>query len=425
VVVTGATLPLALLVSVAPMHGLKRLGISASSRQVTARAGWAQRVAGTTQLVIAGLLASAAISFGWYLNLLLSADRGFDATGLYAMSVEFEGDIFRFTGDLDSYAAERERRRQYLEAIPGIEGAAFGTSVPGRSRSFMRQQVQRQDGSGENAIVMVESADPAFIDLLDLELLTGRRPVSGNPSEILVNETMATEIFGRTDIAGETIPVGFGPNQSDASIVGVFRDVQFTHPSEDSAPRIWREIAPATPLDQFVLKTDLSEAEIRESVQRLIDDGTFEFTITSIDRINDLWLDLFASELARAYMSTASAVLVVVLAGFGFYGTQRYLVSAGRREYAIRAAMGAGPRAIGRLVLSRGLTIGLPGLVLSLVLSLILVAWLRDEYVSRDVSPYVVVAIVACAVLGLILVSTFGPARQARRSAPAPVLREE
>ena len=38
-------------------------------------------------------------------------------------------------------------------------------------------------------------------------------------------------------------------------------------------------------------------------------------------------------------------------------------MSAGRREYAIRASLGAGPKALGRLVLGRGLLLSLPGLV--------------------------------------------------------------
>jgi len=114
-----------------------------------------------------------------------------------------------------------------------------------------------------------------------------------------------------------------------------------------------------------------------------------------------------------------------LLAAFGFYGVQRYLVMAGRREYAIRAALGAGPRSLRRLVLRRGLLLGLPGIILGVPLAFIAVAWLRDDYVSREVSPYVVTLVVLLGLIGLLLVASLGPARLARRTHPAPLLRED
>src|SRR5690625_5392110 len=60
-----------------------------------------------------------------------------------------------------------------------------------------------------------------------------------------------------------------------------------------------------------------------------------------------------AADLARTRLTAAAAVMVILLTGFGFYGTQRYLVAAGRREYAILASVGAGPRALFKTVLIR------------------------------------------------------------------------
>jgi ABC-type antimicrobial peptide transport system permease subunit len=116
---------------------------------------------------------------------------------------------------------------------------------------------------------------------------------------------------------------------------------------------------------------------------------------------------------------------VVLLATFGFYGTQRYLVTAGRREYAIRASLGAGPKALGGLVIRRGLTLGLPGLVLGALLAFIAVAWLRDDFVSREISPFAVTLAVVLGLVLLLAASSLGPARQARRTQPAPLLRED
>src|SRR5690606_32034835 len=59
---------LTLLVSLAPIFGLKRSGIAARGRQISARPNGAQRVAGAAQIAIASTLGGAALAFAWYLG---------------------------------------------------------------------------------------------------------------------------------------------------------------------------------------------------------------------------------------------------------------------------------------------------------------------------------------------------------------------
>ena len=132
-----------------------------------------------------------------------------------------------------------------------------------------------------------------------------------------------------------------------------------------------------------------------------------------------------APDRARGLLTMVTAVLVVMVAAFGFYGAQRYLVAAGRREYAIRAAVGAAPGAVGRLVLLRALQISLPGVALGGLLAFIVAAYLRGDYVSPEVSSGVVTLLVIAGLASIVLVASIGPAREARRTQPAPLLRED
>jgi hypothetical protein len=91
----------------------------------------------------------------------------------------------------------------------------------------------------------------------------------------------------------------------------------------------------------------------------------------------------------------------------------------------INDEIGAGPKALGRLVIGRGLALGLPGVALGGLLAFIVSAWLRDDFVSREVSPGVVTVAVAAGLMVVLLAASLGPARQARRTEPAPLLREE
>jgi ABC-type lipoprotein release transport system permease subunit len=174
-----------------------------------------------------------------------------------------------------------------------------------------------------------------------------------------------------------------------------------------------------------LIESPLGTVELRESLQALIDSGGLDANIVDLRSLRSLLGELLAADRARSWLTFTTAVLVVALAGLGFYGTQRYLVAAGRREYAIRAALGAGPRSLSRLVFVRGLMLCLPGLALGVVLAFTLVAWLRDEFISREVPPGIVTLLVVAGMTLLLLAASWGPARQARLTQPASLLRED
>jgi ABC-type antimicrobial peptide transport system permease subunit len=135
--------------------------------------------------------------------------------------------------------------------------------------------------------------------------------------------------------------------------------------------------------------------------------------------------ELLAPDRARTFLTMMTTIIVIFLAAIGFYGTQRYLVAAGQHEYAIRAAVGAGPRRIGQLVLLRGLGLALPGTLFAAPLAFIVVGWLQGTYVFQGVSPAGVAACVVTALMAIVWLATIGPARRAMITQPAILLRQE
>src|SRR5690606_31590614 len=184
-------------------------------------------------------------------------------------------------------------------------------------------------------------------------------------------------LFGRDDVVGERIPGNRRWNAEGAEIVGVLENLPFEHPAAPVKPRVFSAAGGLT----AVVETTMTAADLRQAFDRLIAAGVIDAQISGIQPLDALRKELLAPDRARGFLTIATAALVVVLAAFGLYGTQRYLVAAGRREYAIRAALGAGPKAIGRLVVWRSWLLGLPGLVMGGLFAFIVVAWLRDDFV--------------------------------------------
>ena len=416
-----------LLASLAHIVGINRLHIAASSGQITAHASLVQRLIGVTQIAIACTLAGAALAFGWHVGALTLGEPGYEIRNRVAvqfsrfMSVQLPQEVRTDSTASARPIIERARRRDVIEAIPGVDSVAFGEPLPGLT-GFSPAPGQILDPSdADNAIeVYVGAVDRAFVDLLGLKLLYGQVPESFEPGAVVVNQALARALWGRDDVVGERVPGHSRWNRNGAEIVGVLADLSYEHPSSSVKPMVFTTSGSLTAL----VETQLAPVRLQEELEGIISAGVIDARIISIDSLPSLRNELIAADRARGLLTMTAAALVVLLAAFGFYGTQRYLVAAGRREYGIRAALGAGPRNLATLVLWRGLTMSLPGLVVGGLLAFIVVALLRDDYVSRDVSPGVVTTLVIVGLALVLLAASLAPALEAKRTRPEPLLRE-
>jgi ABC-type antimicrobial peptide transport system permease subunit len=262
------------------------------------------------------------------------------------------------------------------------------------------QQIQDPANPAQTIVIGRVNIDPQFVDVLDLRLRYGRSTGENETGAALVNEALAQSFFGRDNVVGEKLEIRTNAGET-AEIVGVLEDLSFVHPAADVGPVAFLN-APANSFNvRGVIESALTTTELQSLLQALIDSGELDLGRPNVTPLRTLRRNLLAADTARSLLTIGTASLVVLLATIGFYGTQTFLVTAGRREYAVRAALGAGPRSLRRLVFTRGLGMGLPGLVAGTLLAFIVVAWLRDDYVSREISPGFVSVIV---VSGLVLI---------------------
>lgn len=428
VLLCGGLAVLTATAALAPAFGLRQTGIAYALRQVSARAGPAQRSSGIAQISLAGLLGGAALGFGWELVHLSRTDIGFEPDGLVVVTIPFSP-ATAFGGSWQELLATRTARREVISMLPEVEAMAFAVPAPMTPGFSMSLNAISPDDPATLINASVVSVDPTFPRLLGMRLLAGAMPQADDPLGVLINAQLARAIWGHVDVIGEPVPVTApmpGGVAGEPRVVGVLADVAYGHPKDRIQPMMFSLATFFSRMESIVLQTRASPADIRSSLQGLIDEGLIELEIDQVVRLRDRLHELLAADRARAQLSIIAALVAVFLAAFGFYGTQRYLVAAGRREYAIQMALGAGPRALGRMVLVRGLALGLPGLVLGTLLAFVGIAWLQDHgFIGPAVSVWVISLLVACGTAALLLLASLGPARQARRMTPANVLREE
>jgi putative ABC transport system permease protein len=424
VLVAGTTLLLTMLVSLAPVVGLKRLGIAAGSRSVTARASLTQRLAGTVQVSVATMVGGVAVALVWQIGVLEAFDPGFSASDVRVVTAGPEARAGPDASE-DAILLEREHRRAVLAALAGVDAVGFGTAIPGRPRSRDWLQVAPPDDPQSPIAVHAESVDPNYMPLLGATLLNGRLLDGADRDSVLINETLARRLWGRVDVAGELLPLASPSAAGSGEVAGVVRDIVYGHPSEGVDPTVYLPLSALTPSERILVRTSRSSAELRGLLEERIDEDNLAWNVGLIGSVDDWWNETMAPDRARAGLTVASALFVLGLAGFGSYGTQRYLVRAGRREYAILGAVGAGPRRLGRLVLVRGLWFGVPGMLLGGLLAFIAVAWMRGEFVDQAVLPAVVTMLALSGIAALLVLAALGPAHDARRTEAAAWLNAE
>jgi len=272
------------------------------------------------------------------------------------------------------------------------------------------------------------SISPEYLAASGMRLLSGRNFTwhddADAPPVVLVNETFARMMFGRTDVVGQRFLLYRGTNAKE--VVGVVEDGKYQSLTEDAQPAMF------FPLPQeindndtvLVVRSSLPPAEIAAALDR---------TLTSIDPNLPLtlhsWPDALDLALFPARAATAAlgimGVLAAMLAVTGTFGVATYSVSKRMKELGIRVALGAARVELMRSALGRPIILLLSGSLVGLVLGILasrLLAQIVYEATPHD--PLVLAGtMLTMALLGLL--ATWIPARQSLLIDPARLLRED
>lgn len=329
---------------------------------------------------------------------------------------------------------------QRLGAVPGVLGAAPAvigqgliTSGPDHS-AFV--QIKGIDPARESTVTEIGAATKAG----SVSALLGRAEAS-NPGVVLGADLATTLGVTVGDMVrvltseGTLTPFAMVPKNRSLTVVGIFRygfyeyDTAFALVTLETAENLFKRSGP----DQIQLRlANLEDApRLRQSLQDQLGLGYQVQDWTEVNKplYSALWLEKVAISLAIG--------LIVMVAALNIVASLVLLVMEKSRDIAILRTMGAPARSIRRIFILQGLTIGLIGTTAGTILGLI-ICYVADHYqlikMSSEVYqiaylPFRVealdVTIVVVAAIGVCLVATIYPSRQAGRLDPAEALRNQ
>jgi len=299
-------------------------------------------------------------------------------------------------------------------------GAATGFNVAGRPTPL----------PGQWPTLDVRVCEGNYFHTMGIPIIKGRtfseREEVVKSHVVIVNETLAREIFPDEDPIGKRLYIQMMNDPPACEIIGVVGDVK--HAGLDSPPRAmsyWPHPELPYPFMTIVARTDGDPlgyvTAVRRDVQALDNDQPIANVYTMEQ--------LMSESVARARFSTTLlsvfAFVALLLAAVGIYGVMSYSVTQRTHEIGIRMALGARPGDVLKMVVRHGMRLTAAGLGIGTLGAWFLMKTMTSllyEVSANDLTVFVGVPVVLA---GVALAACFVPARRATRVDPMIALRYE
>ncbi len=316
-----------------------------------------------------------------------------------------------------------------LRGSPGVRAAAASftsplTGAPNRGISLDRQAPK---APGQEDTADFQLVTPDYFRTLGVPVVQGRTftdlDTANSPHVAVVNQA-----FVDAYLRGEN-PIGrlvrFGARGSH-EIVGVVADMRYRRLESPADPTFYLPItqnAERWPFLSFTVWQDGDPGAAMTSMRRAIQQADPAQAVTRVRTFDDILRTSLAARRFNTILVAAFAAVALLLAAIGAYGVMAYAVSVRTRELGVRAALGASPYELRRMLLAQGarLTGGAVaiGAIAALAASGLLRAMLYGV-TPRDPAIFAGVAIVLALVA---LAATALPSRRATRINPIQALR--
>jgi len=373
-------------------------------------------------LVGAGLLTRSLVT-------LLRTDAGFAAERVMTMRIALAGPEYE-RGEAQQRFFETLLQR--VGSLPGVEsvGAASNLPLNGGGTNTFRAEGAPEPDPARRPDAVVRGVAGAYFDAMGIRIVEGRvfgvSERSGVPA-IVVNQTLARQLFGSGSATGRRLRFYAFPD-SAWEIVGVVGDVKTgTLDAPVPATVYFSHLQAAENRMSLAVRTvgrpERMTAAIRQEVAAL---GP-ELPVYAVSTMKEQIAGSPAVFFRRfpLVLLAALALGALVLAIVGVYGVIAYALTQRTREFGVRLALGAAPGSLVRLLIRRGVFLGLAGTAIGLAVAM-LGARLLDAilYGIAPIDP-LTLAGTSALMLGVTVAASGLAAWRATRIDPAGAMRAE
>jgi predicted permease len=358
---------------------------------------------------------------------LNAVELNFDPNNLLTMQVALPPGRYP---DAARRQAFYDRVVSQVRTLPGVEGAAFGSTLPfqatGNTRFFAVEGRQSLPGDVPDALFRVGTGD--YLRTLGVMPIEGRliddRDGANAPPAVVVNETLARRFLTGAPALGRRIR--FGPNEPSYTVVGVVRNVLERGYEQEDKAGVYLSSAQASGFgSNLVVRVTRDPLSLAPAVERIIHQVDPDQPVRLVRSMNEIINLSVGDRRQHTALLVMFGGLAMLIAALGLYGLLAQTVSARGREIGIRMALGATWKGVIAMVMSRGMALTAMGLAMGAV-----IAWAATRAMSALLygvdagDPLTFAAVVG--LLGVVSIAACAiPAVRASRVDPMQVLRDQ
>jgi putative ABC transport system permease protein len=318
-----------------------------------------------------------------------------------------------------------------MAALPGVKSVALNDSLPlsGATTQAPIAVVGRDlPPLSERPLALRHLVSPGMFATLGIRLLTGRdfddRDRPETPHVVIINETMARQFFGGENPIGQKLVTGMAQIQSE--VVGLVAD---NHSNDLTSPPVAEYFLPVLQRPEnftsLVLRVEGDPAAATGVVRGALKEVDAGLPLQNPQTMTALIAQTSADRRLVMVLLTIFAGLAVVLASIGLYGVMAYMVGQRTGEFGIRAALGARPGEVQRMVVMQGLKLAAGGILLGAIAALGLTRLLQSFLFDVQPSDPLIYAGISLLICLVAVCASWIPARRASRIDPLVALRAE
>ena len=439
--VLAATIALSLatgiLFGLAPALQSMRVDLNYALRQTRAGgqrlrlASWC-RIAPSQLLVVSQIAISLLllVSAGLFVRTLTNLNTialGFNAERLMLFTVNaqqagYKDDaLVRFYEDLGTR----------LAAIPGVRSVT-ASDRPLLSGGTSSTRVRLPGFTGTNPITSFLNVAPAFFTTMQIPILIGReideRDIRQGAPIAVVNEVFVKKFFDGRNPIGLRFGLMARGAPPQIEIVGVSRNARYASLKDDIPPVAYlpySQILMGPRQMTFELRAAGNPLSLAQSARQAVREADPRVPAYNIETQTGQIDQTISQERTFATLCTCFAVLAVLIACVGLYGTMSYSVTRRTGEIGLRMALGAQRGRVVWMVLREVLAMSAAGLAIGFAgaaAAAHLLAGFLFQIKPNDPLALALAAAILCAA-GLL--AGYGPALRASRVDPWTALRDE
>jgi macrolide transport system ATP-binding/permease protein len=320
-----------------------------------------------------------------------------------------------------------------FSAIPGVHSASVSHSPLLGEGSWMSDVVPV--GKEPKATTHVLMTGPEFFSTMQIPVLLGRvideRDRPGSPAIAVVNEAYVKTNFGERNPLGEHIVIHRRPpfEHRDVEIVGVVKNARYGELKGDFRDVVYIPFNQGSyyPVDDmtFALRTSGDPLRYVHTVREIVHQADARVPVTKVKTQAAQIDQIMNQEIVFAKLCTGFAILALVIACVGLYGTMTYRVARRTSEIGIRMALGAQRGSVVWMVLREVFALAALGLAISVPMALGMSKFVESFLFGVKPNDPGALTLAVATLLTAALIAGWVPARKASRIDPMVALRHE